>query len=161
MNLRELAKIKRFSKNDADKYGIPIKELINKKVMNLRDLLEIEKFDRSDADRWGFLVEEITVGLLGEKNMKVSVFTETFKNPSFHFYSNDFHAVFQIKDFKILEIKFGNTQDIEGKNFKILTDWFKKPSSKKPEITNWKQMLLAWNTANPENEVDENLQMPD
>ena len=42
MNLRELAKIKSFSKNDADKYGIPVKELINKKVMNLRDLLEIE-----------------------------------------------------------------------------------------------------------------------
>ena len=159
MNLRELAKMKKFSKSDAVKYGVPVKKLNSSKITNLIELAEIDKFDRSDADNWGVLVEELTIGFLGKKNMKVSVFTETLKNPSFHFYSNDFHGVFQIKDFKILEMKFGNIQDMEGKNFKVLLEWFKQPSNE-PEMTNWKKMLNAWNIANPENEVSENLQMP-
>jgi hypothetical protein len=129
--------------------------------MNLKELIEIDKFERCDADRWGVLVEELTVGLFGEKNMKVSVYAESLGNPSFHFSSNDFEAVFQIKDFNLLEMKFGKVHDIQGKNFKVLLNWFKEPTKKDPEITNWKKLLQYWNTANPENEVDENLQIPE
>jgi hypothetical protein len=159
MNLKELAEIDKFKKSDADRWGVSVSKINNRKIMNLRELIGIDKFERSDADNWGVLVEELTVGNLGEKNMRVSVFTESLKNPSFHFKSNDFEIVFQIKDFKILEIKFGDVQDIEGKNFKKLLSWFKQPSNK-PKMTNWQKMLNNWNTVNPESEVDENLQMP-
>jgi hypothetical protein len=127
--------------------------------MNLKELIEIKNFERSDADRWGVLVEELTIGLLGKRNMKVSIYAESFRNPSFHFSSNDFEAVFQIRDFKVLEIKFGNVQDIQGKNFKELLNWFEKPSND-PDITNWQKMINAWNLTNPRQMIDKNLQMP-
>jgi hypothetical protein len=102
------------------------------------------------------LVEMATIGLyVGYKFM---VYTEPLKNPSFHVrFKNDFELVLQIRDLKILEIKFNNTHNKFKKNDlppgDILTDiktflGLQNTKGTDVSLTNTQAIWFAWSIIN-------------
>jgi len=86
------------------------------------------------------------------------VYKEPFGNPSFHLeYKNDFEIVLQIKDLKILEIKFNNShfkfkknENIPGEIKKVVLDFLDEINSIDPTKTNGEFLDVLWRALNQE-----------
>ena len=91
----------------------------------------------------------------------IYIYPEPYGNPSFHVkFKNEWEVVLQIKDFVILETKFGKYAKgtrlpkwIE-KDIKLILNKFQG------KVTKWEFMLMTWNSNNPNYQVDLTTSIP-
>jgi hypothetical protein len=110
-----------------------------------------------DVDKFGIpklLIEMARIGDMG--NYSFWVYTEPLGNPSFHLkFKKDFEIVLQMKDFKILEVKFNNTPMRLEKNehppqpiIKMIKKFLAAKNEKDPEFNNERFMTIIWKGLN-------------
>lgn len=105
------------------------------------------------------LSEEATV--FSKDGYRFMIFPEPLGNPSFHLrYKDDWEVVLQIKDFMILENKFGFFK----KNTFLPNSVIKQIKSilneEEDEMTKWELLLQLWNNNNPSHKVNVKSYLP-
>jgi hypothetical protein len=109
-----------------------------------------------------FLQEMSTIGVYD--NHKITVYEEPFANPSFHVrYKDEWEVILQIKDFEILEKKFGKYEKgthLPKKEIKELVNYLQQNNKFLKNNTNWEYLITTWNTNNPRYEVSIDFKIP-
>lgn len=106
------------------------------------------------------LLEEYS-GIVRDEGFRIYVYPESYKNPSFHvIYNKEWEVVLQIKDFVILEVKYGNFKKGERLPLKIEKQIKSILQKQKYDIMLWKFLLMTWNANNENYEVDINTEIP-
>jgi hypothetical protein len=93
---------------------------------------------------------------------EVRVYGEPLGNPSFHLiYGDEWEVVLRIKDFEILEVKYGSLAKGCQLNNKVKKD-IKRflLSDRSTDITYWKFLLMTWNAINFNYPIDESMEIP-
>ncbi len=110
-----------------------------------------------------YILEEEESPIARERGYKISIYEESLGNPSFHVrYKNEYEVVLQIKDFKILEVKFGNYKKNEFLPNKIMKE-IKEillMILDDGKTTNWKFMIITWNKNNSKHKLPFDTKMP-
>ena len=130
-----------------------------------RTCFELGKSITKDFDVLCDMVnEEEMARVFGENGnpYEIRIYTEPQGNPSFHLlYNKEWEIIIQIKDFKIIEVNYGDFKKgimLPSNIKKDIVSILKQ--NKKSKLTYWDFLLLTWNAINEKYPVDEEMKIP-
>lgn len=116
-----------------------------------------------EKDNTEILTEMATIGEL-RGNVKISIYPEPLGSASFHIKTTDWEIVVGIKDFSVLEVKYGKApfkkkDKISGELKKKLIEFFN--DTMEDGRTYWNFLLLTWNANNSKYKISIDTKNPE